>query len=128
MSVKRPTMRSDGPRTNIEETRTGRDESSSEPRTSSEPPRTSSDEPPIGENQRLMPMLEPSQSQTARDSRPVTAGGESPRANVRDGLPVKLEKLRAFYGAAEQVKGIDLDFNANEVTAIIGPSGCGKSP
>jgi phosphate transport system ATP-binding protein len=40
---------------------------------------------------------------------------------------VRLEGLRAFYGVAEQVKGIDLDFNANEVTAIIGPSGCGKS-
>ncbi len=38
-----------------------------------------------------------------------------------------LEKLRAFYGKAEQVKGIDLEFRANEVTAIIGPSGCGKS-
>jgi phosphate transport system ATP-binding protein len=38
-----------------------------------------------------------------------------------------LEKLRAFYGEAEQVKGVDLDFRANEVTAIIGPSGCGKS-
>ena len=25
------------------------------------------------------------------------------------------------------MKGIDLDFPANEVTAIIGPSGCGKS-
>jgi len=43
------------------------------------------------------------------------------------GLSVKLEQLRAFYGDAEQVKGIDLDFHANEVTAIIGPSGCGKS-
>jgi phosphate transport system ATP-binding protein len=40
---------------------------------------------------------------------------------------VRLEKLRAFYGPAEQVKGIDLTFHANEVTAIIGPSGCGKS-
>ncbi len=48
-------------------------------------------------------------------------------AEARPGMSVKLEKLRAFYGAAEQVKGIDLDFNANEVTAIIGPSGCGKS-
>jgi phosphate transport system ATP-binding protein len=45
----------------------------------------------------------------------------------KQGLSVKLEGLRAFYGEAEQVKGIDLDFNANEVTAIIGPSGCGKS-
>jgi len=43
------------------------------------------------------------------------------------GVSVKLQRLRAFYGSAEQVKGIDLNFNANEVTAIIGPSGCGKS-
>ncbi len=43
------------------------------------------------------------------------------------GLSVRLKDLRAFYGQAEQVKGIDLEFNANEVTAIIGPSGCGKS-
>jgi phosphate transport system ATP-binding protein len=40
---------------------------------------------------------------------------------------VTLEGLRAFYGSAEQVKGIDLEFKPNEVTAIIGPSGCGKS-
>ncbi|HEY4916210.1 MAG TPA: phosphate ABC transporter ATP-binding protein PstB [Solirubrobacteraceae bacterium] len=46
---------------------------------------------------------------------------------VQAGLGVKLEGLRAFYGKAEQVKGIDVDFKANEVTAIIGPSGCGKS-
>jgi phosphate transport system ATP-binding protein len=48
-------------------------------------------------------------------------------AQPKQGLSVRLEQLRAFYGEAEQVKGIDLDFNANEVTAIIGPSGCGKS-
>ena len=46
---------------------------------------------------------------------------------AKPGLSVRLEKLRAFYGEAEPVKGIDLDFRANEVTAIIGPSGCGKS-
>ncbi len=45
----------------------------------------------------------------------------------RQGVSVRLEDLRAFYGQAEQVKGIDLEFRANEVTAIIGPSGCGKS-
>ncbi len=43
------------------------------------------------------------------------------------GLSVKLEQLRAFYGSAEQLRGIDLEFKPNEVTAIIGPSGCGKS-
>jgi phosphate transport system ATP-binding protein len=50
-----------------------------------------------------------------------------PAVQAKQGLSVKLDGLRAFYGEAEQVKGIDLQFNANEVTAIIGPSGCGKS-
>jgi phosphate transport system ATP-binding protein len=50
-----------------------------------------------------------------------------PVAVTRPGLSVTLEGLRAFYGKAEQVKGIDLEFKANEVTAIIGPSGSGKS-
>jgi phosphate transport system ATP-binding protein len=51
----------------------------------------------------------------------------SPPSILREGHTVRLEQLRAFYGSAEQVKGIDLDFPANRVTAIIGPSGCGKS-
>jgi phosphate transport system ATP-binding protein len=45
----------------------------------------------------------------------------------RPGPTVRLEQLRAFYGDSEQLKGVDLEFGANEVTAIIGPSGCGKS-
>jgi phosphate transport system ATP-binding protein len=49
------------------------------------------------------------------------------RAGEQAALGVRLQGLRAFYGAAEQVKGVDLEFKANEVTAIIGPSGCGKS-
>jgi phosphate transport system ATP-binding protein len=53
------------------------------------------------------------------------SGGASEVSSA--GLSVKLEQLRAFYGRAEQVKGIDLEFKANQVTAIIGPSGCGKS-
>jgi phosphate transport system ATP-binding protein len=43
------------------------------------------------------------------------------------GPSVSLEQLRAFYGENEAVKGLDVEFRANEVTAIIGPSGCGKS-
>jgi phosphate transport system ATP-binding protein len=60
---------------------------------------------------------------------PIVADRPSPAeaAAPKSGLSVRLEGLRAFYGKAEQVKGIDLDFHANEVTAIIGPSGCGKS-
>jgi phosphate transport system ATP-binding protein len=48
-------------------------------------------------------------------------------AATKAGLSVRLQGLRAFYGSSEQVKGVDLEFRANEVTAIIGPSGCGKS-
>jgi phosphate transport system ATP-binding protein len=40
---------------------------------------------------------------------------------------VQLEQLQAFYGRAEAVRGVDLTFEPNQVTAIIGPSGCGKS-
>jgi phosphate transport system ATP-binding protein len=62
----------------------------------------------------------------------LAAANSSPLRPVAElapkpGLTVRLEKLRAFYGASEAVKGIDLDFRANQVTAIIGPSGCGKS-
>jgi phosphate transport system ATP-binding protein len=43
------------------------------------------------------------------------------------GFGVRLRALHAFYDDAEAVKGVDLDFPANKITAIIGPSGCGKS-
>jgi len=58
---------------------------------------------------------------------PVAAEPVPERAREQAALGVRLQGLRAFYGAAEQVKGVDLEFKANEVTAIIGPSGCGKS-
>ncbi|HEV7528391.1 MAG TPA: phosphate ABC transporter ATP-binding protein PstB [Solirubrobacteraceae bacterium] len=79
--------------------------------------------------------MEP-ESQTEREREriaPQAATGANasataaPLQEAKPGLSVKLEQLRAFYGDAEQVKGIDLEFRANEVTAIIGPSGCGKS-
>jgi phosphate transport system ATP-binding protein len=43
------------------------------------------------------------------------------------GHTITLRGLRSFYGDLEAVKGVDLDFAANRITAIIGPSGCGKS-
>ena len=50
-----------------------------------------------------------------------------PSSALKPAPTVRLEQLRAFYGSSEQVKGVDLVFPANQVTAIIGPSGCGKS-
>lgn len=43
----------------------------------------------------------------------------TPKYVVRD--------LRAAFGSAEVLHGIDLDIHERSVTAIIGPSGCGKS-
>jgi phosphate transport system ATP-binding protein len=63
---------------------------------------------------------------SAPATRATPADGETASIGT-PGIGVKLEGLRAFYGDTEQVKGIDLEFRANEVTAIIGPSGCGKS-
>ena len=59
---------------------------------------------------------------------PGAADTPEPATREQGGSPaVRLEGLRAYYGEAMQLKGIDLEFRANEVTAIIGPSGCGKS-
>jgi len=51
----------------------------------------------------------------------VAAPVESPARTV------KLQGLHAYYGEQHAVKGVDLTYAANEVTAMIGPSGCGKS-
>ena len=37
------------------------------------------------------------------------------------------KELRLYYGEAEALKGIDMQIQKNEITALIGPSGCGKS-
>jgi phosphate transport system ATP-binding protein len=55
---------------------------------------------------------------------PADAPRATPASNART---VRLENLHAFYGDAEAVKGVSLQYDANRVTAMIGPSGCGKS-
>jgi phosphate transport system ATP-binding protein len=45
----------------------------------------------------------------------------------RDVGTVELRGLHAYYGSNHAVRGVDLAFAADAVTAIIGPSGCGKS-
>ena len=37
------------------------------------------------------------------------------------------DDLHVWYGQNEAIKGVDLEFEKNKITALIGPSGCGKS-
>jgi phosphate transport system ATP-binding protein len=48
---------------------------------------------------------------------------------VREGAGhgIRVKDLNAFYGNLHSIKGIDIEFPANQVTALIGPSGSGKS-
>jgi len=51
-------------------------------------------------------------------------------ATARQPLPAAKAEVRGlnfFYGKAQALKGVNLTFSENRVTAIIGPSGCGKS-
>ncbi|MDQ6748407.1 MAG: phosphate ABC transporter ATP-binding protein PstB [Candidatus Dormibacteraeota bacterium] len=43
------------------------------------------------------------------------------------GRAVGLKDVHAYYGDVHAIRGVNLDYQANEVTAMIGPSGCGKS-
>jgi phosphate transport system ATP-binding protein len=57
----------------------------------------------------------------------VAAGESSAVVERRKGHGVTVKDLNAFYGKQHSIKNVNIDFPANEVTAIIGPSGSGKS-
>jgi phosphate transport system ATP-binding protein len=40
---------------------------------------------------------------------------------------IRLRGIDAYYGDTRAIKGVDLEYAPNRVTAMIGPSGCGKS-
>ena len=42
-------------------------------------------------------------------------------------LALETKDLHVYYGQKEAIKGIDMQFEKNKITALIGPSGCGKS-
>jgi len=60
-------------------------------------------------------------------SRLATEAAKERPAPERTGCTVTLEGLHAYYGDTHAVRGVDLTYEANRVTAMIGPSGCGKS-
>src|SRR5436190_5940762 len=63
--------------------------------------------------------------------RAPTAGNSLPDS-IPAPAPERLEKmraerLRAWFGKVEAIKGVSMGLVEKQVTAIIGPSGCGKS-
>ncbi|ERJ74708.1 phosphate ABC transporter ATP-binding protein PstB [Streptococcus sobrinus] len=42
-------------------------------------------------------------------------------------LALATKDLHVYYGSKEAIKGTDMQFEKNKITAFIGPSGCGKS-
>jgi phosphate transport system ATP-binding protein len=57
----------------------------------------------------------------------ATATDRRDQVTVEQGHAITLRNLDAYYGDNHAVKGVNLDYAANRVTAMIGPSGCGKS-
>jgi phosphate transport system ATP-binding protein len=76
------------------------------------------------------PQPEPRSSQRQVRATPAIAVSEQRDAkphSTREVGTVQLDGLHAYYGSNHAVRGVDLEFSSDKVTAIIGPSGCGKS-
>jgi phosphate transport system ATP-binding protein len=75
------------------------------------------------------------QTQQRQPAEPVEDGSETAaptpleRSSIqrKAGHSITLQSLKVFYGDHMAVKGVDIAFAPNKITAIIGPSGCGKS-
>jgi phosphate transport system ATP-binding protein len=61
----------------------------------------------------------PSELATTAERRPPPAEATAPGIRLRD--------INAYYGDSHAIKGVNLEYAPNQVTAMIGPSGCGKS-
>jgi phosphate transport system ATP-binding protein len=44
-----------------------------------------------------------------------------------DGRAISVKDLHAYYDDNHAIRGVSIEYAANQVTAMIGPSGCGKS-
>ena len=44
-----------------------------------------------------------------------------------ENVALSTKDLHVYYGKNESIKGIDMQFEKNKITALIGPSGSGKS-
>jgi len=61
----------------------------------------------------------PMELATSTDRRPPPSEINAPGVSLRN--------INAYYGDSHAIKGVELEYAPNQVTAMIGPSGCGKS-
>lgn len=47
--------------------------------------------------------------------------------NIRQGIPLAIERIERSFGERQVLKGIDLHIPAGQFAAVVGRSGCGKS-
>jgi phosphate transport system ATP-binding protein len=82
--------------------------------------------------------MNPSETSSKEPTQVSTPPGTSGQAQVTSrpadrseraptGHGVSVRGLNAYYGDFHSIKSMDIEFPANEVTALIGPSGSGKS-
>jgi phosphate transport system ATP-binding protein len=68
---------------------------------------------------------------TTEPSDTTGTGAPMARMPAREGAAsakaMALRDVHAYYGETHAVRGVSLDYAANQVTGMIGPSGCGKS-
>ena len=65
-----------------------------------------------------------------REEAPVAAIAPAPMATqapVKRDVIFDVDEISVHYGSHKAIRDVTLDFNVNEITALIGPSGCGKS-
>ncbi len=58
---------------------------------------------------------------------PAVAPRSAPQSEASPEHKITVSNLNFYYGAKRALESINLDIQANLVTAFIGPSGCGKS-
>jgi phosphate transport system ATP-binding protein len=95
--------------------------SSTDPRTSVRP--TGANDPVNGGD----PVSPSDQSTPLQTPAPISERTDASGPVKGVGHEVTLRGVKSFYGDNMAVKGVDLEYHANQVTAMIGPSGCGKS-